>query len=101
MKWGEVVEGDRVHVGPRWYVVQSQAPDTNDRVHVRAKSEVTGVVGTFKRPSADEVEAERGPTGNAVDLFKIVFSGPTRPVEVGGKGVGPMLAEKEEEDHDQ
>ena len=97
MKWGDVVESDRICVKGRWYVVQSQAPDTNDRVHVRAKSEVTGKVGTFKRPAGDDVECERGATGATVDLFKIVFSGPTRPVEIVTKGVGPMLGEREED----
>jgi hypothetical protein len=98
MKWADVVESDRIRVGQRWFVVQSQAPTTNDRVHVRAKSEVTGEVGNFKRPAGDDVECERGATGDAVDLFKVIFSGPTRPVEIITKGVGPMLGEREEDE---
>jgi hypothetical protein len=96
VKWGDLVESDRICVKGRWYIVQSQAP-SGAIVHVRAKSEVTGAVGTFKRPAGDDVQCERGATGSVVDLFKVIFSGPTRPTEIITKGVGPMLGEREED----
>lgn len=97
MKWRDLVESDRIQQGDRWYVVQSVSPDGPD-MRVRAKSELSGKVSQVIKPADAEVKAERGVTGDVVDLFRVIFSGPTRPVEIITKGVGPMLGEREEDE---
>jgi len=98
MIWGMVVEGDEiksVKTG-RWYAVSSTSTTPTD-----ARVRLVGVAKMLIRPLRDEVPANihrRGPTGDAVDMFVVAFSGPNRPIEVVDEAAGPILSERTEEE---
>jgi hypothetical protein len=98
VKWGMVVEGDEiksVKTG-RWYAVQSTSTNRTE-----ARIRLAGVAKMLTRPVSGEVPADihrRGPTGAAVDLFVVAFSGPNLPVDVPDRAVGPTLSERNEDE---
>jgi hypothetical protein len=96
--WGQVVEGDEiksVKTG-RWYAVSSTSTTATE-----ARIRLVGVAKLLTRPVGDEVPADihrRGPTGAAVDLFVVAFSGPNLSVDVPDRAVGPTLSERTEDE---
>jgi hypothetical protein len=74
--WSMVVESDEVYspTTKRWYAIESRVTLADGRVKVKAEG-----VARFWPPqdASKPVRIRRGPTGQAVDVFQIIFSGPT------------------------
>jgi hypothetical protein len=87
--WGEVVESDEIYSAAtgRWYEVLSSSR-TGTKMRVRAKGLTKMIVKEVGAP----VRLRRGPTGDAVDMFAVLFSGPTSP----NPGEPPAEDESEE-----
>lgn len=67
--WDQVVEGDQIQVGGKWFEVLEAKPGA-----VRAKSE-HGLVGNFKSRTGP-LTVRRGASGKAVDMFAgVLWSG--------------------------
>jgi len=74
--WSLVAESDEVYSTKlaRWYTIRSVVASV-DGTTVKIQRE--GVKGFNTVKSADTVRVRRGATGQAVDTFRVIFSGPT------------------------
>lgn len=76
--WGMVVEGDEIHSAKtgKWYEVRGSV---SIKGSTKVKIFAVGVPKAFEREASEAVTVRRGPTGKAVDVFQIIFSGQTMP----------------------
>ena len=77
IRWDQVVESDQIWstATKNWYEVISSGPTKDpDRVRIQAKGP-----GSFTRLAAGMVRVRRGPTGQAVDMWNVVWSMQTIP----------------------
>lgn len=76
-QWGLVVEGDQIWSDrtKKWYaVISSVSIKGTGSVKIFAKG-----VPAITKPADGPVRVRRGPTGKAVDVLLLVFSGPVMP----------------------
>ncbi len=75
--WGQVVESDEIYSTKtgKWYEVVRTVAAPGGQVKVWTAASPK----PFLRPAAEQTTVRRGPTGAAVDVFQIIFSGPTGP----------------------
>lgn len=75
-RWGMVVESDHVWSDKtcKWYPVRETVllPDG-----VTVKIWFDGITKAVQRPASGQVKVRRGETGRVVDMFAVLFSGPT------------------------
>ena len=95
-RWGLVVESDQIYSAKtgKWYPVR-QSVGMPDGTHIKVWA--TGIPKPIVKALDDPVRVRRGPTGKAVDLFAIVFSGQTKPETVGMNHRGSMITDKVDE----
>jgi hypothetical protein len=76
--WGMIVEGDQIYseVTKKWYPVTGSV---SIRGTTLIKVFVNGRQAGPPKEAADKVRVRRGPTGQAVDVIHLVFSGQTMP----------------------
>lgn len=99
--WGEVVAGDEIlsaKTGRFYEVFRSVLSPDGKSIKVNIKG--AGAAKPIIRPVGDPVRLKRGISGDAVDLFQVLFSG---DYTLGGgrdtaAGAGPMLASTEEDE---
>jgi hypothetical protein len=95
--WAMVVESDEVYsrAKDRWYPVVS--------VHHaggKVKARLTGMAKLVEMDPAKAVRVRRGPTGQAVDMFAVVFSGPARIEKIGAHLKTQPLPDRVEDEND-
>jgi hypothetical protein len=75
LTWGEVVESDEIYSAKtrKWYPVRMTVRSPDGRT---VTVEAIGIP-RFTKPAGDPVRVRRGPTGRAVDVVTVIFSGPT------------------------
>jgi hypothetical protein len=77
--WGLVVEGDQIYSDrtKKWYSVTGSSAVTGT---TKIKVFINGRAIPLQE-SKDIVRVRRGPTGDAVDVLQLIFSGQTMPEE--------------------
>lgn len=76
LPWKMIVEGDQIFSAKtgRWYEVRGMVSiKGTSKVKIFAK----GIPKAFEREADQTTRVRRGPTGDAVDVFQIIFSGQT------------------------
>lgn len=82
LTWGKVVESDEIYSARtnKWYTVRQMSLSADGKtVHLYRE----GFPGKSIVPVDGEVRVRRGKTGQCVDMFQVIFSGPTSPESVG------------------
>lgn len=77
--WGLVVEGDQIYSDrtKKWYpVTGSSAVKGTTKIKVFVNGRAIAL-----QEAKDTVRVRRGPTGDAVDVLQLIFSGQTMPEE--------------------
>lgn len=75
LAWGLVAESDEIYSAKtgKWYpVTESKAISGN-----RQKVTATGLPKPIIKPAGETVQVRRGVTGEAIDMFRVIFSGET------------------------
>lgn len=94
--WGLVVESDEIYSAKtgRWYPVRGSVA-MPDGTHVKIFAK--GLPRPIIKPVGDPVRVRRGPTGKAVDMFAVIFSGQIRPDAVGMNRASSMITDRVDE----